>query len=363
MKLELERIDITIAKKALLFSNTEFIEYNKNVDEEFKKLVTLSMQKLLTKHFSIKEDFYNLSMQQQDNIAHAPEILRLLFNPKEILKKKLNHFLSMAIEAEKGKITGEFDFEKYGNILWTIDGSFMISYSSENNEFVTYKHPTISNTKIPQDYFSYFNLMNSLDENHYEISGSNPSLHTFEESIMLTENVNKVFDKLSNSYKEFINLFINVLMLKKINDDKYFFKSVTDNTHINRVIICNGHTVSDEILVEALIHEATHGLLTIIDVFNKWQPSNQKSDHFGRKIHSPWTNNLLTIRNLVQGIYVWYGLYNFWNSKPLNFNQEYAKERAIFIKKGFLNLDINLYKEMLSPLTFSELSSIKNKFI
>lgn len=356
-------IDITLAKDALDFSKPDTAGLNKIVDEEFKKLVNSKFNELLNKYPKISESYHNLSQQHQQIIMYSPEVLKVLFNSDNVdNNESLEFFLSMLIEAEKSKTTHKFDTEKFGTRLWSANGAYMISYNETENNFTTFNHPTLSDTTIPQDYFSHFNIANSSDKQHYSSDQLKPSLYSFEEAGDLAETINQTFDKLDKSFQKFISTYTNVLMLKKTLNEK-IFTSGTDSMHINRVIICNGHTVDQEVLADALIHEATHGLLTIIDIFNQWQPSRDVSHEFGKKIHSPWTNNLLTIRNLVQATYVWYALYNFWNTFPINFSLDYAKERVTFIKDGFKKLDFTPYKTLLSPTTFSELTAIKNKIV
>ncbi|QHI36940.1 hypothetical protein IMCC3317_23100 [Kordia antarctica] len=360
MELQRKNIDITIAKKALEFSTSNFLEYNKVVDAEFSVLVDTNMKKLVAAYPILKKTFDNLPKEQQNELMFAPEMLRLLFYPDGILgDEKLEHFLGMVIEAQNAKITAKFDHKKYGRSIWTANGSFMISFDEKTNTFSTFHQSCLSNTEITQDYFSHFNLMNSADENHFSEEVV-PSLYSFEEADVLELKIDETYDKLETSFQDFVRLFTNVLLLKKTNIDS--FKSVTDNTHINRVIICNGHSVELEILAEAFMHEATHGLLTIIDIFNQWQPGNEETTILGRTIRSPWTGNLLTIKNLVQAVYVWYGLYNFWGTKPANFDLKYAEDRVEFIAEGFKKLDMEPYRNILSTLTFSEIGSIKNNF-
>jgi hypothetical protein len=356
-------INIKLAEKALMFNTNESQKLNNFIIEHFYNLVKIEFTKLIDKYPEVKEHYYSLSNQEQKSLIQAPEVLSMLFVSKESLYNvNIDYFLSRLIEAEKAKKTGTFDFEKFGESLWSADGSFMISYDRETSSFSTFEHPTLSNTTIPQDYFSHFNLINSKDKDHYSSEGLQPLLYTFEEADLVADKMNRVFDNLNECFQDFICKYTNVLMLKKTRNDK-LFTSGTDSRHINRVIITNSHTVEDEVIADAMVHEAIHGTLTIIDVFNEWQPSRKISKEFGKNIHSPWTNNLLTIRNLVQAVYVWYGLYNFWSTKPRNFDQEYVEKRIAFIENGFKKMDITPYHNIIKPTTYTELSLIKSKFI
>ncbi|TDQ25455.1 hypothetical protein [Tenacibaculum caenipelagi] len=363
MLLKEQNIDIRLAEKALMFYTDEAQELNGLIKNNFYKLVEVEFIKLIDRYPDVKRYFNNLSNLEQKSLIKAPEVLSMLFVSDETLSNiNINYFLLRLIEAESAKKTGAFDVEKFGESLWSADGSFMISYDSDTGSFSTFEHPTLSNTAIPQDFFSHFNLINSKDKDHYSSEGLEPILYSFEEADLVADKMNRVFDKLDECFKNFIYTYTNVLMLKKTRNEK-LFTSGTDSRHINRVIITNAHTVEDEVIADAMVHEAIHGTLTIIDIFNEWQPSRKVSKAFGRKIYSPWTNNLLTIRNLVQAIYVWYGLYNFWKTKPINLSKKYAEDRLVFIENGFKKLDINPYEDIINSLTFRELTLIKNKFI
>lgn len=358
-----KNINIGLAEKALMFYTGEAQEINDLIINDFYKLVEIEFIKLIEKYPSVKRYFNELSEKEQKNFIKAPEVLSMLFVSDESLSNiDVNYFLLRLIEAENAKKSGAFDVEKFGESLWSADGSFMISYDNSTESFTTFEHPTLSNTSIPQDYFSHFNLINSRDKDHYSSEGLKPLLYSFEEVDVLAERLSNIYDGFTECFKNFICTYTNVLMLKKTRNEK-LFTSGTDSRHINRVIITNAHSVSDEVVADAMIHEAIHGTLTIIDVFNEWQPSRKISKEFGKKIYSPWTGNFLTIRNLVQAIYVWYGLYNFWKTKPVNLSKEYAEDRLVFIEKGFKNLDITPYRDIISSTTFEELLSIKNKFI
>ncbi|CAL2075827.1 hypothetical protein [Tenacibaculum sp. 190524A02b] len=363
MLLTEQNINIELAEKALLFSINEAQEINSLIINEFYDLVDTRLVKLLEKYPDVNQSYKELSIEEQKKIKKAPEVLSLLFaSDNSLINKNISYFLLRLFEAERAKKTETFNVEKFGESLWSADGSFMISYDTEDKTFATFEHPTVSNTQIPQDFFSHFNLINSTDKNHYSSEELKPILYSFEEADLVSDKITRVFDKLDDCFKKFICTYTNVLMLKKTIDEN-MFTSGTDSTHINRVIITNAHTVEDEVIADAMIHEAIHGTLTIIDVFNEWQPSRKKSLEFGRNIYSPWTNNLLTIRNLVQAVYVWYGLYNFWSTRPANFNQDYIEKRIVYIENGFKKMNITPYKEIINPTTYKELSSIKNKFL
>lgn len=61
----------------------------------------------------------------------------------------------------------------------------------------------------------------------------------------------------------------------------------------------------------------------------------------------------ISVDNLFQATYVWYGLWNFWElvaaTRSCNEEaQKYAVERSQFIAEGFKRLDIGIFGDALS---------------
>jgi hypothetical protein len=121
------------------------------------------------------------------------------------------------------------------------------------------------------------------------------------------------------------------------------FISSSNGWYIGRTLLVNLEQVPTELVADALIHEAIHVLLYMVDEVNPWQPSLEMSTALGNTIVSPWTLNKLSIRNLVQAVFVWFGLFNFWQ-KALAFekyDQEFCRNRLQFIYNGFERLQVN----------------------
>ena len=62
-----------------------------------------------------------------------------------------------------------------------------------------------------------------------------------------------------------------------------------------------------ELLIDSIIHESIHSLLFTTEVVNC-----ERLVDLSEVVFSPWTGNPITVDNFLQAIYVWYGLFHFW---------------------------------------------------
>jgi hypothetical protein len=151
--------------------------------------------------------------------------------------------------------------------------------------------------------------------------------------------------------------FTNVIICKHqtgSGNERHFFSS-SDTYHVGRTVLGNTELVSNEMILDSLVHEATHALLYMIDEKHPWQPAVEVSGKAGNVITSPWTGNMLSARNYLQAVFVWYALFNLW-TYCLNqnlFGQQFAEERISSIKKGFEEQKINEIRN-LCGFTFDE---------
>lgn len=350
-----QSIDISLARHALLFSNKS-CDIFATVENEFNSFVNNLFLKFINKN-NLEEDYSKLNSEEKKHLLRTPEVINKLLWQNDFKEDQLKLFFSYAMEMEQAKQSKKFDYAEYSDSSWTLDGSFFISHTGDDN-FDTFSTPYLSDTKIPIDCFSIYNR---IDEEHMPKEWLSES-YDYSEAEELTDNLTKIYDSFDSIIKCLIQKHVYTLLLRKIPNKETLFTSGSDGGYIGRILICNGHTVEDSVIVDALVHEAIHGLLYMIDELNVWQPSREISNEIGRTVVSPWSNNSITIRNLVQAIYVWYGLYNFWDKYGEPISEKYREDRLKLIRKGFLLLDLNPYKEILNEKTFEELCLIKNGF-
>ena len=100
----------------------------------------------------------------------------------------------------------------------------------------------------------------------------------------------------------------------------------------------------------------------MIDAIKKWMPTNAIINKVGPVILSPWTGRPLNPGNFCQAIFVWYGLFNFWQLALANnlYDKEYGEKRIATIQKGFEKVEIDsLNKEFHLQLNDEVLETVE----
>jgi hypothetical protein len=358
MKTIIEKNDISLARHALTFAD-DFTYIFKSVENNFKEFIKDKFHNLIQKDNNLQKNYHDLNYEQKKQLFNSPEILNKILWEENYNYQDLISFFLLAIEIEKAKSTQTYNYKDFGDRKWSSDGSFFISHDG-NNIFSTFFSPNLPETLIPIDYFST-NIRNVCQEHlpkEWETS-----LYEIEEAENLTNRIIDIYEKFPTNVKELVKYNTFAILMEKMPSRENLFTSGSDGSYIGRVLICNGHTVEDSVLVDALVHESIHGLLYMIDELNIWQPTRLASEKLGKIITSPWSSNPLNIRNLVQAIYVWYGLYNFWQLYGTLFSEKYRKDRLRLIEKGFNKLDLKPFENILLKETYQELCCIKNIFV
>lgn len=135
------------------------------------------------------------------------------------------------------------------------------------------------------------------------------------------------------------------------------FASNSPQGFVGRAIITNGHgpAVDDVMLVEALVHEATHGFVGMSEAVGlsgiagatPWLGDPRPYDGVSRVV-SPWTDRPLDIPTYLHACFVWWGLLHFWarmRDHPLG-RGERARGRFFRALRGF---DDNAFIGQLEP--------------
>lgn len=267
----------------------------------------------------------------------SPEVsFLLLFNHNNIESYSLFRRLVIA-EKAKNERKGLGGYQS----LWTSDGSFFISLKDDNDFFI-YESPLLLK-KIPIDFISPFS---SLIKN--EEMGESDSLKIKNYD---PDDFSSIFEFLVNSTKplnnelpfilDFVSLFTLTIIPKKHSGN--YFSSGSNGFYIGRTVLTNLDLASKELLIEAIVHEATHSYLYMIESLSPWMPDFDASKKIGNNIASCWTGNKISIRSFFQAIFIWYTLFNFWSicKKSGIYNQEFVTQRLSFIKMGFEKLDLD----------------------
>jgi HEXXH motif-containing protein len=142
---------------------------------------------------------------------------------------------------------------------------------------------------------------------------------------------------------EFVVAFTKVLVLQPDPEAPTAFSTGSSAQYVGRSVFGNPHlgSVDAALLVEGLVHEATHSYMYMGERLEPWVTD---AELYGpeQRTRSPWTGHPLPLRAYLQACFVWYGLVHFWGrAVGLGlFGPERARERLIQAARGFLRGDV-----------------------
>lgn len=114
--------------------------------------------------------------------------------------------------------------------------------------------------------------------------------------------------------------------------------------------ILNPQITSTWTLADAILHESIHSVLYQVEPW--FCPFFRDKEHARHRVRSPWTGNDISVDNLFQASFVWFGLLHFWRTvrdrTAFDECRDYSLERVHFIGRGFRGLDLGIFGESLS---------------
>jgi hypothetical protein len=95
-------------------------------------------------------------------------------------------------------------------------------------------------------------------------------------------------------------------------DPRRSFSSGSTGLYVGRTVLGNPHApgVTAPEVAEALVHEAIHSALYMLEWEQPWVPVELYTND--QRVLSPWSGRLLPVRPFLQACFVWFGLANFW---------------------------------------------------
>lgn len=202
------------------------------------------------------------------------------------------------------------------------------------------------------DYLLNIRLPAETDETG-RLLGTIPIYSRFPEGnsgILLCERVCSLADstaQLSEPVAVFWRWAMRELILCEDIEKSGFFSN-SPQGYVGRAVITNGHLpiVDDVMLVEAMVHEATHGFVGMSEAIGfsgvagatPWLSDRQPYDGISR-VTSPWTGTPLDIPTYLHACFVWWGLLHFWGRmREHRFcNQDRAGSRFFRALRGFVD--------------------------
>ena len=144
-------------------------------------------------------------------------------------------------------------------------------------------------------------------------------------------------EALSASLGTFVSRSTCVLVLQVDPDAPNQVASGTNGNYIGRSFITNPHhpDASIDCLVEAIVHEAIHGLLYRDSCGKPWVSGDAAVEV--PRVTSPWTGRELPVRSFLEATFVWFGLVHLWAlaCKSEIFGYEAARQRLTRSVSGF----------------------------
>ena len=364
--------DILLVENILSFSTANINDKAIKIKEEY---LTLSYDRLIAlvnkaieenpdEQFSKILDVLNsFSEKELDDFLFIPEVANKIYRRKDMTSFQKADYLLKIIDGVNAVKEKTFDTKKYAE-LWTANGSHLYQFDVEDNEFAEYEAPTIQSS-IVMDFFSPYNRLISNEDCNASAEYV-PGMYSYEDSEEITNCLDVCIKRVNPIVQQFIRDFVAVMMFKKFtgpDENRVLLFSATDGAFISRVIFGNVDEYCDEELIDAIVHESIHGLLFMIDELDSWMPKVDVSDEIGRIIVSPWTGNMLTLRNVLQAVFVWYGLYNFWRIHEDFSDSPFISNRLNKIRKGFENLDISVYGKEVPRKTVDAIANARQRVL
>ncbi len=341
----------------LLQVNDQVAEQHLALKRQFMELVRSKVQEFLTLAgeespelvAEFEEKLNGFSAAEQEHMMSIPAFLGQVFRNKARSAADKIRFWLEIIDRHIALRDRDFSHLEYP-AFWTLDGAAFMR-KQEDGDHVVFENPKLYD-KIILDFFSAVNAtLGSEDylsiDNEHEVQD-----YSFEEAEELMDFLDQCLEPIHPSIESLLTNFSHVVHFRK--SPVQSTSSSTNGGFIGRILICNAQLYQPELFAEAMVHEATHGVLFMINELNQWMPGTKEHNATHHHIPSPWTGNLLTPRNLFQACFVWYGLFEFFQSHfNLYPNTKVIRDRMELIQKGFRNLPL----ETLLPERFPETAS------
>lgn len=148
------------------------------------------------------------------------------------------------------------------------------------------------------------------------------------------------------------------------------FRSNSPQGCVGRAVFTNCGEADDVALVEALVHEAIHGLVGMSEAVGlvrgspyAWLADPYPYDGVSR-VRSPWTGTPLDLPTYLHAVFVWYGLLGFWTRMyPLGlFPEDRARSRIQRALYGFVRgaaiAEIEPFRGIIAPELFDTLTQM-----
>jgi hypothetical protein len=316
-------------------------DYLTYVHESYRALLQRALERLLARLAIYDEQLRSrvvgairrVPEQILLNVLESPEVSARLLWPGEYEQEAIVSFLECSLEAES-IICGAAS-RQLPSQTWNCSGTAYVETSG-----TIWRSPSIEGFP-PLDFGSPY-------AKRIDLSGADrpkvPDRASFspQEQAFLVSRLIRIRDELratNEVVSRFVADFTRVLILQPDPEATRQFSSGSNGQYIGRSFVANPHLdgIYDELLADAIVHEAIHALLYMHERQESWITDESAFDVTPR-IRSPWTGNLLPVRPYLQACFVWYGLLHFWSLALAagRFERARVKEMIIRATVGFV---------------------------
>lgn len=269
----------------------------------------------------------------------SPEIWNLSNRVDRNRQDYLRKFIRTAIYAEAAR-AGQPERDRFP--LWTVNGEYFINQNASQPEPFVFEAPLLLG-RVPMDFLSPYCAFLSNDQVG-EPDDAEVTNYEFSEIEALVGHFMDTLAPVEEGYPQvarFIRDYTRHLVLK-VNPNA-LFTSGSNKTFIGRTVVTGAEKISRELLADAMVHEAAHSYLYMLEELQPWMPSWEISNNMGLAVASTWTGNKITLVSFSQAIFIWYTLFHFWTGCRERglYDPEFIEKRLQTIQDGFRKLDLD----------------------
>lgn len=219
-------------------------------------------------------------------------------------------FLCRALKAER-MVSGE---AVTGEGCWTALGDFYVTCGNASEVVDPRLTNWSPNASLRAPRIQQVIPVDSISPNSRDISAPQlpVELYTPAETAEAWRVLDDAFARITSvnaAAGQLIKRFVSVIIALKTNSSEPGSSSAYSCP--GRVVLRNSHLSHVATMVSALIHEAIHQVLYIVEGFGRFVDDTAR---ITRQIvvPSPWTNRKLPLHSYLHACFVWYGLAKFW---------------------------------------------------
>jgi len=274
----------------------------------------------------------------------SPEIWNLGRRVERSQVDYIVKFVQVAIAAEKAR-RGEPVTET--TPLWSVNGEVFVRPGANGQDPFVYRAPVILDT-VSMDFLSPYCVYMD-NEQLGEPEGVETASYELDDIEKLASHFNQSMAPIERDWdqlRHFIKDYTRHMVLK-VNPHVQF-SSGSSRAYVGRTVICNAESVPEPMLAEAIVHEAVHSYLYMLEELVPWMPARRVSNKIGTNVPSVWTGNKISLMSFGQAVFVWYSLYNFWMGSIERdfYNREMVTKQMDFIRAGFDKLSLDWFQEI-----------------